>query len=67
MTDHSKTRYYEVVDEEDRFSWRVYHYDPSGNRVVVLARSDRYYDTPAEAEDACTTWQEENGVDATLA
>lgn len=59
--------YYEVVESSSGwFGWKVYHYDSTGNREIVVARSSRTFYSEGQAADNCCQWQEDNGVDAEL-
>jgi hypothetical protein len=62
----SEKLYYEVVESGAGFGWKVYRYDSSGNRDIVVARSSRAFYTEGQAADDCCQWQEDNGVDAEL-
>jgi hypothetical protein len=63
----SEKLYYEVVETEVGYAWKVYHYDPTGNREIVVARSSqRTFYTEGQAADDCCEWQEANGIDAEL-
>jgi hypothetical protein len=62
----SEKLYYEVVEESGWFGWKVYHYDSTGNREIVVARSSKEFATAEEAVDDCSEWQDDNGVDARL-
>jgi hypothetical protein len=62
----SEEMYYEVVEQSGWFGWKVYHYDLTGNREIVVARSSKKFDTEGQAADDCCQWQEDNGVDAEL-
>lgn len=62
----SEEMYYKVVEQSGWFGWKVYHYDSTGNREIVVARSSEEFATPEEAADNCSDWQDDNGVDAEL-
>jgi hypothetical protein len=65
-TDHSKNMYYEAIQKDGGWYWKIYHYDQSGNKEIVVYRSDRGYDSGPEAEDACCEFQEANNINAEL-
>jgi hypothetical protein len=59
--------YYEVVERSSGwFTWKVYHYDSTGNHEVVVTRSSKDFATSGDAADDCSDWQDENNVDAKL-
>lgn len=66
--DHSKQHYYEAVSSPlgDTWLFKVYHYDPTGNKEIIIHRSDWDYDDRESAEDAAVTWCEEHDIDAKL-
>lgn len=64
--DHSKQHYYETVESGGGYGWKIYHYDASGNKEIVVHRSEKDYDTEPEAEDACVEFMEEKGIDAEM-
>jgi hypothetical protein len=63
--DHSKKHYYEVTGTSP-YGWKVYHYDSSGNKEVIVAKSNRSYDSPDRAHDAACEWLEDNNLDAEM-
>lgn len=67
VTDHSQTYYYTARETDDGWVWRVYHYDPSGNQEIVVARGERGLDGQGLALDAAGDWCDEHNVDAELA
>ncbi len=60
-----KRLYYEAYETDMGWMWKVYHYDQSGNKEVRVAQGGSF-DSPEDAMDACSVWQEENNVDAEL-
>lgn len=70
MTDHSKQHYYEVVGSKGSdtgpYSWKVYHYDETGNKEIIIARSTSHFKTEAQAINDCVDWLEDNGIEAEL-
>lgn len=65
-TDHSKTIYYESVERDDGWGWKVYHYDATGNRQVIMGSGGPHDEEP-DALDAATDWCEERDISAKLA
>jgi hypothetical protein len=45
---------------------RVYHWDPSGEHVIVDYRSDRVFETEDEAYSDAADWCDENSVEAEI-
>lgn len=64
--DHSETHYCEAYESETGWKWKVYHYDSTGFHEEIIRQSDRKYSTAAEAEDAASTWCDENDIDAEI-
>lgn len=65
--DHSKDHFYEAYqDKHDAWRWKVYHYDVTGNKEIIVAKAERGFDTRGEAEDAANDWLEEHDIDAEL-
>lgn len=64
--DHSKKHYYASNEEAGRYRGIVYHYDPSGNRQMVVWKSDELFDSEEEAQDAACDWAMENDIEAEM-
>lgn len=58
--------YIEAVSVADGFKGRVYTYDNTGNKPVVVWLSPESYGRLEEAIDAAYYWCEEHDVDAEL-
>lgn len=56
--DHKHTRH-------GMYFGRVYHYDSTGNKEIVIHKT-KEVNTPEDAEDAAVLWCEENNIDASL-
>lgn len=58
--------YYEAnADKTGQFVWKVYHYDPTGNKEMVVATKGGF-DDKNKALDAASEWMEDNNIDAEL-
>jgi len=58
--------YYETYERDGAWYWKVYQYDKTGNREVVLKDGGPFSDE-GDAADHCCNWMEEAGVEAELA
>jgi hypothetical protein len=45
---------------------QVYHWDDSGNKIIVVHVSEKSFNTPNEALDEASDWAEDNGIDVEL-
>ena len=48
------------------FWGKVYTYDPTGNKEIVVWKSDEEYKTEFEAQDAAIEWAEANNLEVEL-
>lgn len=58
--------YYEATVKNKQYGWKVYHYDTTGEKEIIVGRGEPKYDTENQALDAAGEWMEENDIDAEL-
>lgn len=58
--------YYEATTRKGLFGWKIYHYDATGEKEVVVARGEPTYKTEGFAIDAASEWMEDNNIEAEL-
>ena len=66
MTKRSEKLYWESYDTDGGWAWKIYHYDETGNREIILHRSARKFGYHENADDDCCQFQDDNGIDAEL-
>jgi hypothetical protein len=64
MADHSRQVYAEVYgskgSDSGPYGFKVYHYDATGNREIVLHRSGLIYRDKTDAENAAYDYAEQH-------
>ncbi len=55
--------YVETYKTVGGFRWKVYHYGETGDREVVVMRSDTIFTSEAKANAAALEWMRANKVD----
>jgi len=63
---HSEQHYYSArVLPNGQYQGRVYHYDETGNRQIVVHATE-LYDTEGETLDTACGWAEDHSIDVEL-
>lgn len=59
--------YHETYEKFDGWYWKIYHYDNTGNKEIILHKSTKSFHYREDAENDCYQFQEDNDIDAELA
>lgn len=56
----SATNYIETFERDGFYRWKIYHYDETGNREIIISRSSGEFGSRSEAVNDATDWIEDN-------
>lgn len=63
MTNSDK-HYYEATVKNKQYGWKVYHYDMTGEKEIIVGRGEPKHESEEKALDACSDWMEDNEINA---
>ena len=66
MTDRSKILYYEVYEIWGNWKWKIYHYDSTGIKEIVLHYSNLAFDEKEAAEGDCVLFMDDMNIYAQM-
>lgn len=65
--DHSTELYAETFESKDEeFGFKIYHYDETGNKEIVVHKSPAKYRDKTDAENAALDYADDNNLEVEL-